>query len=137
MARASPAVAPADTGSAARSNSQSAAGLFSSPCLRPGRSPRSSCSVDQLPNNSPPRPAMKLPFSPEMTMWLALPLGLIFGLLLHRGGVADYNKIVNQFRFRDFTVLKIMFTAIVVGGIGVLILRSTGHAQFHIKPANM
>ena len=80
---------------------------------------------------------MKLPFSPEITMWLALPLGLIFGALLHRGGVADYNKIVNQFRFRDFTVLKIMFTAIVVGGIGVLILRSTGYAQFHIKPANM
>jgi uncharacterized membrane protein YedE/YeeE len=44
---------------------------------------------------------------------------------------------VNQFRFKDFTVLKIMFTAIIVGGLGVLVLKTAGHAQYHIKPANM
>jgi hypothetical protein len=64
-------------------------------------------------------------------------MGIVFGLLLHRGGVANYNVIVNQFRFKDFTVLKIMFTAIIVGGIGVLLLKAGGHAQYHIKPANM
>ncbi len=64
-------------------------------------------------------------------------LGAIFGVLLHRGGVANYNVIVNQFRFRDFTVLKIMLTAIVVGGLGVLALNSAGLANYHIKPANM
>lgn len=64
-------------------------------------------------------------------------MGILFGLLLHRGGVANYNVIVNQFRFKDFTVLKIMFTAIIVGGLGVLVLHNTGHAQYHIKPANM
>ena len=72
-----------------------------------------------------------------MARWLALPLGVLFGVLLHRGGVANYNVIVNQFRFRDFTVLKIMFTAIVVGGIGVLALQANGHASYHIKPANL
>lgn len=80
---------------------------------------------------------MNFPVSTETALWLALPMGLVFGVLLHRGGVADYNVIVNQFRFRDFTVLKIMFTAIIVGGIGVLLLKSSGHAQYHIKPANM
>ncbi len=80
---------------------------------------------------------MNFPVSPETALWLVLPMGLVFGVLLHRGGVADYNVIVNQFRFRDFTVLKIMFTAIIVGGIGVLLLKSSGHAQYHIKPANM
>ena len=64
-------------------------------------------------------------------------LGAIFGVLLHRGGVANYNVIVNQFRFRDFTVLKIMMTAIIVGGIGVLALNSAGLANYHIKAANM
>jgi len=64
-------------------------------------------------------------------------LGAIFGALLHRGGVANYNVIVNQFRFRDFTVLKIMLTAIIVGGVGVLALNSAGLANYHIKPANM
>lgn len=72
-----------------------------------------------------------------MARWLAIPMGLLFGFLLHRGGVADYNVIVRQFRFRDFTVLKIMFTAILVGGVGVLVLHQTGHAAYHIKPANM
>jgi uncharacterized membrane protein YedE/YeeE len=80
---------------------------------------------------------MDFPVSAEMARWLAIPMGLLFGFLLHRGGVADYNVIVGQFRFRDFTVLKIMFTAILVGGVGVLVLHQTGHAAYHIKPANM
>jgi uncharacterized membrane protein YedE/YeeE len=67
-------------------------------------------------------------------MALAVVFGLVFGLLLHRGGVTDYNVIVNQFRLRDFTVVKIMLTAVVVGGIGVGILHAAGLANFHIKP---
>jgi uncharacterized membrane protein YedE/YeeE len=80
---------------------------------------------------------MNLPVSAETARWLAIPMGILFGVLLHRGGVANYNVIVNQFRFKDFTVLKIMFTAIIVGGIGVLLLKDAGHAQYHIKPANL
>lgn len=80
---------------------------------------------------------MHFPVSTETARWLALPMGILFGVLLHRGGVADYNVIVNQFRFKDFTVLKIMFTAIIVGGIGVLALHGAGHAEYHIKPANL
>ena len=80
---------------------------------------------------------MSFPVPAEAARWLAIPVGIIFGVLLHRGGVANYNVIVNQFRFKDFTVLKVMFTAIIVGGIGVLLLKSIGHAQYHIKPANM
>ena len=80
---------------------------------------------------------MNFPVSAETARWLAIPMGILFGVLLHRGGVANYNVIVNQFRFRDFTVLKIMFTAIIVGGLGVLVLHGAGHAQYHIKPANM
>ena len=59
---------------------------------------------------------MTFPVSAETARWLAIPMGILFGVLLHRGGVANYNVIVNQFRFKDFTVLKIMFTAIIVGG---------------------
>jgi uncharacterized membrane protein YedE/YeeE len=80
---------------------------------------------------------MTLPITGETARWLAIPFGMLFGVLLHRGGVADYNVIVNQFRLRDFTVLKIMLTAIVVGGFGVWTLHGAGHAEYHIKPANM
>lgn len=80
---------------------------------------------------------MNFPLSSEAAVWVAIPLGMLFGVLLHRGGVADYDVIVNQFRLRDFTVLKIMFTAIVVGGLGVWSLHAFGFAQYHIKPANL
>ena len=63
--------------------------------------------------------------------------GAVFGVLLHRGGVACHAVIVNQFRFRDFTVLKIMLTAIVVGGVGVLALNTAGLANAHIKATHL
>lgn len=81
--------------------------------------------------------AVTPPVTGSAALVAAVLLGALFGLLLHRGGVANYNVIVNQFRFRDFTVLKIMLTAIVVGGIGVLALNSAGLANYHIKAANM
>lgn len=68
---------------------------------------------------------------------LAVVFGAAFGFLLHRGRVADYNTIVRQFLFKDFTVLKIMMTAIVVGGVGVFTLVNAGYAQFHIKSADL
>ena len=80
---------------------------------------------------------MNLPVETPLLELLAIPLGMIFGWLLHRGGVTDYNVIVNQFRLKDFTVAKIMLTAILVGGLGVLVLHKFGHAQYHIKPANL
>ena len=48
--------------------------------------------------------------------------GIIFGFLLHRGGVTDYNVLVGQLLLEDFTVAKIILTAIVVGMFGVYFL---------------
>jgi hypothetical protein len=81
--------------------------------------------------------AVTPPVAGSAALVASVVLGAIFGVLLHRGGVANYNVIVNQFRFRDFTVLKIMLTAIIVGGLGVLALNSAGLANYHIKAANM
>jgi hypothetical protein len=67
----------------------------------------------------------------------AVVFGFLFGWLLQRGGVTDYNVIVNQFRFRDFTVLKIMLTAVVVGGIGLAALHAFGLANAHVKASPM
>lgn len=70
-------------------------------------------------------------------LWAGLFFGIIFGFLLHRGGVTDFDVIVRLFLFRDFTVLKVMLTAITVGGLGIAILHGQGLATFHIKPATM
>jgi uncharacterized membrane protein YedE/YeeE len=48
-----------------------------------------------------------------------LATGIIFGFLLQRGGVTDYNVLVGQLLLKDFTVAKIILTAIVVGMVGV------------------
>lgn len=68
---------------------------------------------------------------------IALILGTLFGVLLHKGGVTDYGRIVGLFLFRDFTVLKIMLTAIIVGGIGVHLLVAGGYAAWEIKTASL
>jgi uncharacterized membrane protein YedE/YeeE len=68
---------------------------------------------------------------------LAVVFGAAFGCLLHRGRVTSYDVIVNQFRLKDFTVLKVMLTAIVVGGLGVLLFVQLGLAGWHVRDANM
>ncbi len=65
-------------------------------------------------------------FADPRTLLLGAITGLVFGFLLQKGGVTRYNVIVNQFRFRDFTVLKTMLTAIVVGAIGIYAMLQLG-----------
>ena len=80
---------------------------------------------------------MTLPIQGNLSLVLAVFFGAVFGALLHRGRVTNYNTIVNQFRLQDFTVMRVMLSAILVGGIGVLILHQLGYAQYHIKSADM
>jgi uncharacterized membrane protein YedE/YeeE len=80
---------------------------------------------------------MNLPITGTAALWLAVLFGACFGILLHRGRVTDYNVIVNQFRLKDFTVLKTMLTAIIVGGVGVLALHRLGYAKYDVKPAQL
>jgi len=68
---------------------------------------------------------------------LAPVFGFAFGWLLQRGRVANYDTIVNQMRLRDFTVLKIIMTALVVGGLGVLVLTDSGLATWAIRDTNL
>lgn len=77
------------------------------------------------------------PVAKETALYLAPLFGLAFGWLLERGRVLDFNVIVNQLRLRDFTVLKVMLTAVVVGGIGVFALVQMGEARWHLRDANM
>jgi hypothetical protein len=80
---------------------------------------------------------MQFPIQGSASLVLAVIFGAIFGALLHRGSVTNYNVIVNQFRLKDFTVLRVMLTAIIVGGIGVYALHAMGLAQYHIKAADL
>ncbi|ADD68846.1 protein of unknown function DUF395 YeeE/YedE [Denitrovibrio acetiphilus DSM 12809] len=58
----------------------------------------------------------------------ALPLiiGFIFGFLLQKTGLGHYDKIVNQFRFRDNTMLKFVLGALTSGMMTIAIFKSAG-----------
>lgn len=70
----------------------------------------------------------------SLRLLTALLVGFLFGFLLDRGGATDYGVLVNQLLLRDFTVLKIIFSAIVVGSLGFPILVKRGIADPSIKP---
>jgi uncharacterized protein len=60
--------------------------------------------------------------------------GVLFGFLLQKGGVAKYHVLVGALLLEDFTVLKVMLTAIIVGSIGIFSLHAFGLVKLHIKP---
>jgi hypothetical protein len=62
---------------------------------------------------------------------LGLLFGICFGFLLQKGGVTDYNVIEGQLLLTDFTVLKVMLSAVMVGMIGFHILRHFGYVRSH------
>ena len=49
---------------------------------------------------------------------VALAIGIAFGWCLERAGLGSARKLTGQFYFTDFTVFKVMFTAIVVAMLG-------------------
>lgn len=75
----------------------------------------------------------KKEFSARQLM-LGLLFGLIFGFLLQKGGVAKYHILLGALLLEDFTVVKVMLTAIIVGSIGVFSLKALGLVKLHVKP---
>lgn len=66
-----------------------------------------------------------------------LVVGIVFGFLLQKGGVTKYDIIIGQLLLKDFTVVKIMLSAVLVGMIGVHALGSIGLAKLHPKPGSI
>ena len=65
---------------------------------------------------------------------LGLLFGLIFGFLLQKGGVAKYHILLGVLLLEDFTVIKVMLTAVIVGSVGVFSLYALGLVKLHVKP---
>jgi len=58
--------------------------------------------------------------------WPALFLGLLFGLVLEGGGLGSARKLTAQFSLRDFAVIKVMFTAVIVASAGLWLAEAGG-----------
>lgn len=65
-------------------------------------------------------------FSYNFSLVVALIIGFFFGFLLERAGLGNPRKLTAIFYFEDFTVLKVLFSAIVTSAIGLLVLAKAG-----------
>lgn len=63
-------------------------------------------------------------FATPSILLQGLLIGSLFGFLLQKGRVSRFDTIVGQFLFKDFTVLKIILTAIITGSITLYILKT-------------
>ena len=59
--------------------------------------------------------------------------GIVFGFLLQKGGVTKYDVIIGQLLLEDFTVIKIMLSAVITGMIGIHLMKSLGWIQLNPK----
>ncbi|HNQ25554.1 MAG TPA: YeeE/YedE thiosulfate transporter family protein [Methanoregulaceae archaeon] len=64
---------------------------------------------------------------------LGLLFGIVFGFLLQKGGATSYEVIMGQLLLTDFTVVKIMASAVAVGLVGFFILNRIGYARRHVR----
>ena len=63
-----------------------------------------------------------LVFSQNASLLIAVILGIFFGMFLERGGLGNPHKLTGVFYLADFTVPKVMFTAILVAAFGLYLL---------------
>ena len=70
-------------------------------------------------------------------LFFGLLFGILFGFLLHKGGATKYDVIVGQMLLTDFTVVKIMLSAIATGMIGIYFMKSQGWIELSLKKGSV
>jgi hypothetical protein len=71
------------------------------------------------------------------TLAAGLLFGVVFGFLLQKGGATKYDVIAAQLLLSDFTVLKIMLSAVVTGMIGIYAMKTMGWIELSIKSGSL
>jgi uncharacterized protein len=69
----------------------------------------------------------------EMLIY-GLTTGILFGFLLQKGRVIRYDKQLGALRLLDMTIVKFMFSSVLVGMVGVYLLHDLGLVKLAIKP---
>ena len=72
--------------------------------------------------------------NPGAQLVLGLVFGIVFGFLLQKGGVAKYHILMGVLLLEDFTVIKVMLAAIIVGMVGILAMHRLRLVELHLKP---
>jgi hypothetical protein len=64
---------------------------------------------------------------------LGLATGIAFGFILQKGQALKFHKIIDALRLTDFTIWKLMLTAVGVGMVGIYGLHELGLVKLHVK----
>lgn len=91
--------------------------------------PTTSSNVEPQPSGNPPAEV-----APAKALVLGLVFGVVFGFLLQKGGVAKFHVLIGQLLLADFTVVKVMLSAVIVGAVGIHLMHRAGLVEMHIKP---
>jgi len=67
-------------------------------------------------------------------MLYGLVTGILFGFLLQKGRVLRYDKQIGALLLKDMTIVKFMFSSIMVSMVGIYLLRDMGLVELSLKP---
>ncbi len=60
------------------------------------------------------------------TFFASLLVGIAFGFVLERAGFGSSRRLAGIFYFRDMSVLKVMFSALITGMLGLMLCSGMG-----------
>ncbi len=63
--------------------------------------------------------------------------GFLFGIFLQKGQALRYEKQIGFLRFMDMTIIKFMFSAVLVGMIGITLCHDMGLIDYKIKALSL
>ncbi|MCG6917429.1 MAG: YeeE/YedE family protein [Deltaproteobacteria bacterium] len=63
--------------------------------------------------------------------------GIFFGFLLQKGRVLRYDKQLGALRLMDMTIVKFMLSTVLVGMVGIYLLKDMGLIKLSIKSTNL
>jgi uncharacterized protein len=71
-------------------------------------------------------------FNDDISLIIAFGIGIGFGFFLERAGFGSAKKLAAQFYFRDMSVLKVMFSAIVTAMLGLFYFNWIGFIDLNL-----
>lgn len=73
----------------------------------------------------------------RLQLLLGFLMGIFFGFFLQKGQVTRYDVLMGQLLLTDFTVIKVILSAILVGMLGIYPLKRRGYIELHRKSGSI
>jgi len=72
-----------------------------------------------------------------MSLFYGVVTGILFGFFMQKAQVLRYDRQIGALRLIDMTIIKFMLSAIIVGSIGIYLLKDAGLIKLSMKPTSI